>query len=139
MAPKIDRKNLRHITVKEGEPIYLDVKVSGEPAPDCQWYINGKTLVPTNHKRVEDVPYNTKLYNDSPERKDTGTYKLVAQNKYGQDQAEIEITIICKYSKSSHTHSFEEIEENKISKYRIRICFTQIVRKIFIQIIYINS
>lgn len=139
MAPKIDRKNLRNITVKEGEPIYLDIKVSGEPAPEVALYVNGKTLQPTNHKRVDHVPYNTKFHNDNPERKDTGTYKIVAQNKYGQDQAEIEITIICKYSKSSHTPSFEEIEENKISKYRIRICFTQIVRKIFIQIIYINS
>lgn len=49
-----------------------------------------------SHKRVDNVPYNTKFYNDNPERKDTGTYKIVAQNKYGQDQAEIEITVICK-------------------------------------------
>lgn len=97
MAPKIDRKNLRNITVKEGEPIYLDVKVSGEPAPEVAWFVNGKPLQVTNHKRVDNIPYNTKLYNDNPERKDTGTYKIMAQNQYGSDQAEIEITIICKY------------------------------------------
>lgn len=87
---------MRNITVKEGEPIYLDVKVSGEPAPDVAWFVNGKSLQPTNHKRVDNIPYNTKFYNDNPERKDTGTYKIVAQNKYGQDQEEIEITVICK-------------------------------------------
>lgn len=103
MAPKIDRRNLRHITVKEGEPIYLDVKVSGEPAPEVAWYVNGKTLQPTSHKRVDNVPYNTKFYNDNPERKDTGTYKIVAQNKYGQDQAEFEITIICKCLNTFHS------------------------------------
>lgn len=97
MAPKIDRKNLRNITVKEGEPIYLDVKVSGEPAPEIAWFVNGKPLQSTNHKRVENIPYNTKFFNDNPERKDTGTYKIVAQNKFGQDTAEIEINVICKF------------------------------------------
>lgn len=96
MAPKIDRSNLRDITVKEGEPIYFDIKVSGEPAPEVAWFVNGKPLQATNYKRVENVPYNTKFRNDNPERKDTGTYKILAQNKYGQDQAEIEITVICK-------------------------------------------
>lgn len=98
MAPKINRKNLRNITVKEGEPIYLDVKVSGEPAPDVAWFANGKPLQTTNHKRVDNIPYNTKLYNDNPERKDSGTYKITAQNPYGSDTAEIEITVICKSS-----------------------------------------
>lgn len=98
MAPKIDRKNLRNITVKEGEPIYLDVKVSGEPAPEIAWFVNGKPLQSTNHKRVENIPYNTKFFNDNPERKDTGTYKIVAQNKFGQDTAEIEINVICKFA-----------------------------------------
>lgn len=88
---------MRNITVKEGEPIYLDVKVSGEPAPEIAWFVNGKPLQSTNHKRVENIPYNTKFFNDNPERKDTGTYKIVAQNKFGQDTAEIEINVICKF------------------------------------------
>lgn len=44
MAPKIDRRNLRAIHVREGEPIALDVKVSGEPAPDVTWTLNGKSV-----------------------------------------------------------------------------------------------
>lgn len=44
MAPKIDRRNLRPIKVHEGEPISLDVKVSGEPAPDVAWSLNGKIV-----------------------------------------------------------------------------------------------
>lgn len=96
VAPKIDRKNLRTITVREGEPIYLDVKVAGEPAPDVAWQHNGKTIPSAGTKRVDNVPYNSKFFNDSPERKDTGTYKITAVNKYGQDTAEIEINVICK-------------------------------------------
>ncbi|CAH1103156.1 unnamed protein product [Psylliodes chrysocephalus] len=96
LAPKIDRRNLRNLTVKEGEPIYIDVKVSGEPAPDVSWYQDGKTLNQTSHKRIDNIPYNSKFFNDKPERKDTGVYKIVAMNKYGQDQEEIEITVVSK-------------------------------------------
>lgn len=97
VAPKIDRRNLHNLTVKEGEPILIDVKVSGEPAPEVTWYQDDRTVISTSHKRVDNVPYNTKLIHDHPERKDSGIYKIVAINKYGQDQAEIEITVVCKY------------------------------------------
>ncbi|KAF2885739.1 hypothetical protein ILUMI_20443 [Ignelater luminosus] len=99
LAPKIDRRNLKNLTVKEGEPIYIDVKISGEPAPDVTWYQDNKTLIPTNHVRVEDIPYNSKFFNDKPERKDTGVYKIQAVNKYGTDTAEIEITVVAKPGK----------------------------------------
>lgn len=97
VAPKIDRRNLRNLTVKEGEPIYLDVKISGEPAPDVTWYQDGKTFIENAHRRTENIPNNSKFFNDKPERKDTGVYKITATNKYGSDTAEIEITVVCKY------------------------------------------
>lgn len=96
MAPKIDRKNLRNITVKEGEPIFFDVKITGEPAPDVTWTLNDKTLPQTAALRVENVPYNSKFYNDNPERRDTGVYKITAVNKYGSDFVEVEIEVISK-------------------------------------------
>lgn len=48
MAPKIDRRNLRTIKVREGEPIALDVKISGEPPPDVAWSLNGKSVTSGN-------------------------------------------------------------------------------------------
>lgn len=97
MAPKIDRRNLHNLTVKEGEPILIDVKVSGEPAPEVTWYLDERTVTDTSHRHIDNVPHNTKFTHSHPERKDTGVYKIVAINKYGQDQAEVEITVICKY------------------------------------------
>lgn len=97
VAPKIDRKNVRNLTVKEGEPIYLDIKVIGEPAPEVTWSCNGKLIPSAGHLRIDNVPYNSKFFNDNPERKDTGVYKITATNKYGTDTAEIEMTVICKY------------------------------------------
>ncbi|KAG5886907.1 hypothetical protein JTB14_004195 [Gonioctena quinquepunctata] len=61
LAPKVDRRNLFDLTVREGEPIYIDVKVSGEPAPDMTWYQDVETITGTAHKRIDDIPYNSKL------------------------------------------------------------------------------
>lgn len=97
LAPKIDRRNLKTITVKEGEPIYIDVKIIGEPVPDVTWYHDGKMYIDSGPRHVDNKPNNSKFYNDKPERKDTGTYKITATNKHGQDTAEIEINVICKY------------------------------------------
>lgn len=98
LAPKIDRKNLNKVQVREGEPFFFDVKMIGEPPPTVEWTLNGRPLIETPDKRVVDVPYNTKLYNDSPVRKDSGTYRIVASNKWGEDTAEVEVVVISKPS-----------------------------------------
>lgn len=100
VAPKIDRKNLVSITVKEGEPIFIDVKITGEPVPEVSWSQDNKTFHETSSRRIVNVPYNSKFFNDKPERKDTGVYKIYASNKFGSDSAEVEITVICKYKQS---------------------------------------
>lgn len=48
---------------------------------------------------VVNVPYLSKYQHSSPRRKDSGTYKIQAINKYGQDTAEVEIIVVCKYTK----------------------------------------
>lgn len=93
MAPKIDRRYIRTYNVKVGERIYLDIQVKGEPAPDVTWSQSGKSIIPTSSRHIENIPYSTKYFNESPERKDTGLYKIVATNKYGQDQVEFQINI----------------------------------------------
>ena len=96
VAPKIDRKNLRSVTIKEGEPFSFDVKIIGEPAPDVTWTFAEKMIQQNSTRRIEDVPYNTKFFNDKAERKDTGTYTITAVNKFGQDVAEVEVTVLGK-------------------------------------------
>ena len=64
VKPKIDRKNIRDMTVREGDPILLDVKVIGEPVPDIDWYFNKKTLKETSSLRVENKPNNTRFMNE---------------------------------------------------------------------------
>lgn len=70
------------------------MKVTGEPAPDVVWTQSGKSIQQSSARSIENVPYNTKYINNNPERKDTGLYKIVASNKYGQDQVEFQINVI---------------------------------------------
>jgi Immunoglobulin I-set domain len=98
VAPKIERRNLINITLREGEPLLFDAKITGEPCPTVTWTINDKSIVITSHRRTENVPYRTKFINDNTERKDTGLYKVSAMNKYGTDTVEIQVDVICKYS-----------------------------------------
>ena len=57
VAPKIDRRNVRDLTVREGEPIMFDIKVKGEPAPDVTWVKDGRPIKQNAHNRVENEPY----------------------------------------------------------------------------------
>ena len=44
VAPKIDRRNLRDITISAGSMVKFDVDVSGEPAPTTKWFKEGFEL-----------------------------------------------------------------------------------------------
>ena len=57
VAPKIDRRNVRDLTVREGEPIMFDIKVKGEPAPDVNWVKDGRPIKQTAQNRVDNEPY----------------------------------------------------------------------------------
>ena len=96
MAPKIDRRNLRNLTVREGESFVFDVKIAGEPPPEVSWNLGAKAVQVSHTRRIEDIPYNSRFINHKPERKDTGTYVITATNKWGQDTAEVIVTVVSK-------------------------------------------
>lgn len=97
MPPKIDRRNLKNLSVSIGEPFGFDVKISGEPAPDVDWTINDRMVTVTTTRTIENVPYNSKFANSEPDRRDSGKYVIKATNKFGTDQVEITVTVRCKY------------------------------------------
>uniref|UniRef100_A0AAG5CSE1 Twitchin n=1 Tax=Anopheles atroparvus TaxID=41427 RepID=A0AAG5CSE1_ANOAO len=93
LAPKIDRRNLRNLSVAIGEPFGFDVKISGEPAPDVDWTINDRMVTVTTTRTIDNVPYNSKFANQNPDRRDSGKYVIKATNKFGSDQVEITVTV----------------------------------------------
>ena len=111
VAPKIDRRNLREMTVREGEPILLDVKVIGEPAPEIEWHLNKRPLKESSTLRVENRKNQTRFMNDDPIRKQSGKYKIIAVNAHGRDEAEIQITVISKPGKPEGPLEVSEVHK----------------------------
>lgn len=97
MPPRIDRRTLKPITVRAGQPFLLDVKISGEPPPSIRWMIKDQPVPERYDFQIKNVPYNSKIECEKAERKDNGLYKIFANNQHGQDQAEVEITVLCKF------------------------------------------
>lgn len=99
-APKIDRSTLKDLTIKAGNHVRLDVKVSGEPPPTKTWYLKrAKVEDGQNGISVEFEDYRTKLVIGSATRAHSGTLTLKAENSSGKDEATIEILVLDKPGK----------------------------------------
>lgn len=99
VPPKIDRATLRDLTVKAGQQIRLDVKVSGEPPPSKTWFLNKARIENRDDINVDLEDYRTKLIIPVAKREHTGTLTLKAENSSGRDEASIEIKVLDKPGK----------------------------------------
>lgn len=99
VPPKIDRTNLKDLTVRAGQHIRLDVKVSGEPPPKKTWFLNKARIENRDDINVDLEDYRTKLVIGVAKREHTGTLILKAENDSGRDEASIEIKVLDKPGK----------------------------------------
>lgn len=95
MKPRIDRTNLKPIVVRAGKTVKYDVDVRGEPPPEIKWYHAGNEIKSGENIEIVNVDYNTKLTITDSLRKHTGVWKIKAVNPHGEDEAEVEVTILC--------------------------------------------
>lgn len=96
VKPRIDRTNLKPIVVRAGKPVKYDVNVRGEPPPTIKWIFLDKELESAGNVEIINVDYNTKLNLSDTIRKQSGLYKIVAENQHGKDEETVEITVLCK-------------------------------------------
>ena len=111
LAPIIDRTNLKNITIRSGQPVKFDVDVKGEPAPTVEWSFNDELLISDDNHRIDNEPNHTLFILSKSKRKDTGTYKIVAKNEYGTDEAVVEIKVIGKPSKPKGPLQVNDVHE----------------------------
>lgn len=94
-APKIDRSTLKDMTLKAGQHIRLDVKVSGEPPPTKTWFLNKARLEDGNEYTIDIEDYRTKfVVNGGVTRAQTGTLTIKAENGSGVDTVSIQILVL---------------------------------------------
>lgn len=85
---------MKPIKIRAGQTLKFDVDVKGEPAPTLTWFFRDHDYIPTGSARVENEDYNTKLTILESARRDTGVYRLKAENINGVDEAEVEVIIL---------------------------------------------
>lgn len=96
VKPRIDRTNLKPIVVRAGKPVKYDVNVRGEPPPTIKWFLQDKELSSEGNVEIINVDYNTILSLTDTIRKQSGLYKIYAENQHGSDEETVEITVLCK-------------------------------------------
>lgn len=94
VAPKIDRTNIRDITVKAGQHVRLEIKISGEPPPKKMWKFNDQTIEPEGPINVTFEDYRTKLFIAVCKREHAGTLSIFAENSSGKDEAQLQLNIL---------------------------------------------
>lgn len=97
LKPRIDRTNLKNITVKAGKTLKLDAKVFGEPPPKVTTTFKEQTLENDNDVKVtNNVPYYLALEINNIKRKHNGKYTFKAVNRNGSDEVTIDIVVLAK-------------------------------------------
>lgn len=98
LAPKIDRRNLRNITLSSGTALKLDANITGEPAPKVEWKLSNYHLQSGKNVTIETPDYYTKLVIRPTQRSDSGEYLVTATNTSGKDSVLVNVVITDKPS-----------------------------------------
>lgn len=93
MAPKIDRRNLRDVTLSAGSMLKFDANVIGEPPPHIEWRYGAIPLHSDRKVQIDNIDYNTKFSIRPVSRDDSGDYTVTASNSSGKDSVTVQVTV----------------------------------------------
>lgn len=100
LKPHINRDKLQKVRVRAGQIVKFDVDVLGEPPPTIKWIFGSKPLESDGYFiKILNEDYNTKLSIQDTTRKDSGLYKIFAENTSGTDEADVDVIILDKPEK----------------------------------------
>lgn len=89
---------LKSQEVFEGSPAKLDVRISGEPEPEIEWFKDQQPIEEGGNFRIEfDDTNGCALIINSTKLKDEGLYRCVASNSFGKAISEAELLVTGMY------------------------------------------
>lgn len=104
---------MKTIIVRAGKPIKFDVDVRGEPPPTITWTVKNKTDINAEgNVDIINVDYNTKLSILETVRKNSGLYQINAKNSHGEDNADVEVTILSAPGKPKGPLKVSDVTKN---------------------------
>ncbi|XP_044884098.1 myotilin isoform X1 [Mauremys mutica] len=96
------------MTVEEGRFCRIDFKVSGLPAPDLVWYLNGRLIHPDDfHKMIVSEKGFYSLIFEVVRGSDAGTYECVASNRAGEASFTVQLDVIAKEHQKAPSFIFK--------------------------------
>ena len=81
-------------TIKVGDVIHLECRVSGRPLPDVTWTKDGKEVKPSDRVEIKKTPdglCSLTIQNATPD--DKGVYKVITKNKLQTREAQTQVQI----------------------------------------------
>uniref|UniRef100_A0A6J0STY3 Myotilin isoform X5 n=1 Tax=Pogona vitticeps TaxID=103695 RepID=A0A6J0STY3_9SAUR len=96
------------ITVEEGRFCRIDFKVSGLPAPDVAWYLNGRLVHPDEfHKMiVSEKGFHSFIF-EVVRVYDAGTWECVAYNRAGEASFTVKLDVIAREHRKAPVFIFK--------------------------------
>ncbi|OWK11843.1 hypothetical protein Celaphus_00003621, partial [Cervus elaphus hippelaphus] len=83
------------MTVEEGRFCRMDFKVSGLPAPDVSWYLNGRPVQSDDfHKMIVSEKGFHSLIFEVVRASDAGAYACVAKNRAGEATFTVQLEVL---------------------------------------------
>jgi hypothetical protein len=97
-APKVDLDALggREIRVRAGEPIKIEVPITGAPTPTVAWKKEGNDLLASPRVTMENGEDKAVLSIPVSKRDDSGKYTIAVKNANGEDAGDIKIVVLGK-------------------------------------------
>ena len=84
-------------SLKAGHSLIIPVNISGHPPCSVSWYLNGRPLDVSGDVRIESGENFSTLTIKPARGKHSGTFKVVAENDVGTDEAELEASVVGEY------------------------------------------
>nr|XP_017525494.1 myotilin isoform X2 [Manis javanica] len=86
-----------HMSIEEGRFCRMDFKVSGLPAPDVSWFLNGRPVQSDDfHKMIVSEKGFHSLIFEVVRTSDAGAYVCVAKNRAGEATFTVQLDVLAK-------------------------------------------
>lgn len=95
-APKLHLDHIvgKKVRVRAGEPININIPLSGAPIPEIKWFKDDIKIPESNRMSTDSNGERTILHVDKSTRKDAGKFTITAENEFGKDSADIEVIVV---------------------------------------------
>ena len=113
-GPRIDKSNLKNITIKATQPFSVDIPYRADPLPNLSFTLNGKEVNSDARFSNNLSEYLLKVSLKDSKRSDTGKYLVKLTNVHGSDSCEIDLVVLSAPSKPKGPLEVKEVRKNHV-------------------------